>query len=187
MEQSQEQLKTFDSKIEENAQKPEYAKKVARYQTQRGVKTVTAMTIVAEVGDMRRYGTAPQFMASTGLVSSEHSTGEHEHRGKITKAGNAHLRRVLVEGGWHYRHRGSAGKAIKKRPGYQERFPSWYCVSRRSAINTRCRLARFAWLSRRRYYEFGRAPSPAQYRFPSAVSASVFDPLPLAVSLTRRS
>jgi len=123
VEQSQEQLKTLDSKIEENAQKREYAKKVARYQTLRGVKTVTAMTLVAEVGDMRRYGTAPQFMASTGLVSSEHSTGEHEHRGKITKAGNAHLRRVLVEGGWHYRHRGSAGKAIKKRPGYQERSP----------------------------------------------------------------
>ena len=73
------------------------------------------MTIVAEVWDMRRYGIAPQFMASTGLVSSEYSTGEHEHRGKITHAGNAHLRRVLVEGGWHYRYRASVGKAIKKR------------------------------------------------------------------------
>jgi transposase len=115
VEQSQEQLKTFDSKIEENAQKPEYKKKIQRYQTLRGVSTVTSMTIVAEVWDMRRYGTAPQFMGSTGLVSSEHSTGEHERRGKITKAGNAHLRRVLVEAAWHYRHRASAGQAIKKR------------------------------------------------------------------------
>src|SRR5881409_3917903 len=99
VEQSQEQLKTYDAKIEENAGKPEYAKKVERYQTLRGVSTVTSMTIVAEVWDMRRYGTAPQFMGSTGLVSSERSTGDHERRGKITKAGNAHLRRVLVGSG----------------------------------------------------------------------------------------
>jgi transposase len=115
VEQSQEQLKTFDSRIEENAQQPEHRQKVQRYQTLRGVKTVTAMTIVAEVGDMRRYGTAPQFMASTGLVPSEHSTGEHERRGRITKAGNAHLRRLLVEAAWHYRHRASAGPSIRKR------------------------------------------------------------------------
>ena len=115
VEQSQEQLKTYDAKIEENAQKPEYAGKVKRYQTLRGVQTVTAMTIVAEVWDMRRYGKAPQFMGATGLVSSEHSTGERERRGKITKTGNAHLRRVLVEAAWHYRHRASAGPTIKKR------------------------------------------------------------------------
>lgn len=114
-EQSQEQLKTFDGQIEENAQKPEYARKVQRYKTLRGVGTVTALTIVAEVWDMRRYPTAPQFMGSSGLVSSEHSTGEQQRRGKITKAGNAHLRRVLVEAAWHYRHRANAGKAIKKR------------------------------------------------------------------------
>lgn len=115
VEQSQEQLKSYTTKIEENAQKPEYAKKVARYQTLRGIQTVTAMTIVAEVGDLRRYGTAPQFMASTGLVSSEYSTGEHQRRGRITKSGNAHLRRVLVESGWHYRHRAIAGNGIQKR------------------------------------------------------------------------
>ena len=115
VEQSQEQLKTYDSRIQENAQKPEYAKKVQRYETLRGVGTITAMTVVAETWDMRRYGKAPQFMASTGLVSSEHSTGDHERRGKITKAGNAHLRRVLVEAAWHYRHRSKAGTTIKKR------------------------------------------------------------------------
>jgi transposase len=115
VEQSQEQLKTFDSKILENAEKPEYARKVDRYETLRGVGTITAMTVVAETWDMRRYGKAPQFMSSTGLVSSERSTGDHERRGKITKAGNAHLRRVLVEAAWHYRHRSNAGAKIKKR------------------------------------------------------------------------
>jgi len=115
VEQSKEQLKTFDSKVEENAQKHEYAKKVDRYKTLRGIATVTAMTLVAETWDMRRYRKAPQFMGSTGLVSSEYSTGERERRGKITKAGNAHLRRVLVEAAWQYRHRASASKAIKSR------------------------------------------------------------------------
>jgi transposase len=115
IEQSQEQLKSYTFKVEENAKKPEYAKRVERYQTLRGVKVLTAMTIVAEVGDMRRYGSAPQFMASTGLVSSEYSTGEHQRRGRITKTGNAHLRRVLVESGWHYRHRMIAGGGIQKR------------------------------------------------------------------------
>jgi len=115
VEQSIEQLKMFDSRVEENAQKPEYARRVAQLKTLRGVKTVTAMTVVAEVGDMRRYGTAPQFMASTGLVTSEHSTGEKQRRGGITKTGNTHLRRVLVESGWHYRHRSIAGAEIRKR------------------------------------------------------------------------
>ena len=115
VEQTQEQMKTYDARVEEVARQPEYAKKVARYQVLRGIKTVTAMTIVAEVVDLRRYPTAPQFMGSTGLVPSEHSTGDHECRGKITKTGNAHLRRVLVEAAWHYRHRSIPGRGVKKR------------------------------------------------------------------------
>jgi transposase len=115
VEQSQEQLKTFDAKLEEVASRPEYARKVERYKTLRGVRTVTAMTIVAEVWDMRAYGEAPRFMSATGLVSSEYSTGEQQRRGSITKTGNAHLRRVLVEAAWHYRHRGKAGAGIQKR------------------------------------------------------------------------
>lgn len=115
VQQSREQLKAFDARVEENACRPEYEKKVARYKTLRGVRTVTAMTIVAESWDLRRYPTAPEFMGSTGLVPSEHSTGDHQSRGRITKAGNAHLRRVLVEAAWQYRHRSMAGPSIKKR------------------------------------------------------------------------
>jgi transposase len=115
VEQSQEQLKTYNAHIEENARKPEYEKKVARYQALRGVQTITAMTIVAEGGDLRRYATAPDFMGSTGLVPSEYSTGDRERRGKITKTGNAHLRRVLVEAAWHYRHRPISGRTVKRR------------------------------------------------------------------------
>jgi len=115
VQQSQEQLQSLDARVEENAHKPEYEKKVARYKTLRGVRTVTAMTIVAESWDLRRYPTAPEYMGSTGLVPSEQSTGDHQRRGKITKTGNAHLRRVLVEAAWQYRHRSKAGPSIKER------------------------------------------------------------------------
>ena len=115
VEQSQEQLKTYDARIEELAGQPQYASKVARYEALRGVRTITAMTIVAEGADLRRYATAPQFMGSTGLVPSENSTGDRERRGRITKTGNAHLRRVLVEAAWHYRHRSISGPAVKRR------------------------------------------------------------------------
>ena len=115
IEQSREQLKTYDERVEELAQQPAYAQKVERYKVLRGVRTITAMTIVAEGADLRRYATAPQFMGSTGLVPSERSTGEHERRGRITRTGNAHLRRVLVEAAWHYRHRPMSGPQVKRR------------------------------------------------------------------------
>src|SRR4029453_10631391 len=115
IEQSQEQLKTYDARIGEVAQQPEYAERIARYQVLRGVQVITAMTILSEGADLRRYATAPQFMGSVGLVPSEHSTGDRERRGRITKTGNAHLRRVLVEAAWHYRHRSIPGPKGKNR------------------------------------------------------------------------
>lgn len=71
----------------------------------RGVRTVTAATIVSEVGTLRRFATPRQLMGYAGLVPREHSSGSGVHRGAITKTGNAHLRRVLVEAAWAYRHR----------------------------------------------------------------------------------
>lgn len=69
----------------------------------RGVKLVTAMTVVAELGDISRFESARQLMAYLGLVPSEHSSGQRQKRGGITKSGNGHVRRVLVEAGWCYR------------------------------------------------------------------------------------
>ena len=76
--------------------------------TLRGVQQVTAATIVSELGTLRRFATARQLMGYTGLVPREHSSGSGVHRGAITKTGNAHLRRVLVEAAWAYRHRPTA-------------------------------------------------------------------------------
>jgi transposase len=73
--------------------------------TLRGVQLVTAATIVSEVGTLRRFATPRHLMGYTGLVPREHSSGSGVHRGAITKTGNAHLRRVLVEAAWAYRHR----------------------------------------------------------------------------------
>ena len=69
----------------------------------RGIDDFTALTIAAELGDPRRFPTAPSVTAFVGLVPSEHSSGGKRARGAITKTGNAHLRRVLVEAAWHYR------------------------------------------------------------------------------------
>jgi transposase len=78
--------------------------RVHRLRCFRGIDDLTALTIAAELGDPRRFATAPSTMAFVGLVPSEHSSGTKRARGGITKTGNAHLRRVLVESAWHYRH-----------------------------------------------------------------------------------
>lgn len=88
---------------------------VAGLQVLRGVKQVTAVTVVSEVGTFRRFAGARNFMGYTGAVSSEHSSGERKRRGGITKSGNAHLRRVLVESAHAYRHRPSCTGNLKKR------------------------------------------------------------------------
>lgn len=75
--------------------------------TLRGVQQVTATTLVCELGTLRRFGSPRQLMAYAGVVPREHSSGRGTRRGAITKTGNAHLRRVLVEAAWAYRHRPS--------------------------------------------------------------------------------
>jgi transposase len=83
----------------------------------RGVKTLTAVTVVAEIGQFSRFTTAPQLMGFVGLVPSEHSTGGpgKARRGGITKTGNAHVRRVVVESAWAYRHRPSVAGDLARR------------------------------------------------------------------------
>ena len=89
--------------------------RVRRLRCLRGIDDLTALTIAAELGDPRRFPTAPSTMAFVGLVPSEHSSGTHRARGAITKTGNAHLRRVLVEAAWHYRHHPFVGRALRLR------------------------------------------------------------------------
>jgi transposase len=69
----------------------------------RGVNIVTAMTIIAELGDLSRFDSPRQLMSHLGVVPSEYSSGDRQKRGGITKTGNAHVRRVLIEASWSYR------------------------------------------------------------------------------------
>lgn len=86
----------------------------------RGVKIVVAVTIVAEIGDLTRFDNPKQLMSFLGLTPSEYSSGERQKRGAITKTGNQHARRVLIEGGWAYRFPAKVSREIQKR---QEHLP----------------------------------------------------------------
>ena len=81
----------------------------------RGVSVVTATILAAELGDLRRFASAPQMMSFLGLVPSEHTSGGRERRGRITRTGNAHVRRVLVESAWAYTHRARMSREIAAR------------------------------------------------------------------------
>lgn len=89
--------------------------RVQRLRCFRGIDDLTALTIAAELGDARRFASAPRTMAFVGLIPSEHSSGTKQARGGITKTGNAHLRRVLVEAAWHYRHHPFVGDTLRAR------------------------------------------------------------------------
>lgn len=88
---------------------------VQALQAFRGISVVSAVTIAAEVGDLRRFATARQFMSYVGLVPSEDSTGKRKRQGRITRCGNAHLRKILVEAAWHYRHLPLMSKELRRR------------------------------------------------------------------------
>lgn len=88
---------------------------VEAIQALRGVAQISAVTLVSEIGDFRRFRNPRQFMAWLGLVPREHSTGASVVRGSITKAGNTWARRMLVEGAWTYRLPARVGQEILKR------------------------------------------------------------------------
>jgi transposase len=88
---------------------------VKALQALRGVSVVSAAVIVAELGDLSRFQRAPQLMGYLGLVPSESSSGETRKQGRITRTGNGHVRRILVESAWAYRFRPSVSDAIRLR------------------------------------------------------------------------
>jgi transposase len=88
-------------------------------QALRGIAKVAAVTIVAEVGKLSRFARARQLMGYSGAVASEDSSGPRVRHGGITKTGNAHLRRIVVEAAWTYRHRPAVGSALRQRQAQQ--------------------------------------------------------------------
>ena len=88
---------------------------VVALQALRGISVVSAVTLVAEIGDFARFESASKFMSFTGLVPSEHSSGEGRRQGRITRCGNTHVRRTLVEAAWAYYWRPKMSAAIRNR------------------------------------------------------------------------
>ena len=107
-----EKVAVYDARIEELSHSERYAENVGKLCCFSGIATHTALSLLAEVGDFSRFRSAPQFAAYLGLVPGEHSSSDKQHRTGITKAGNSHLRRLLIES-THCYSRGAVGKKSK--------------------------------------------------------------------------
>lgn len=115
-----ERVKRLHSALRECAQSTRQQALIEALQAFRGIGFVSAVTIVAEAGDLRRFPTATQFMAYTGAVPSEGSSGSRQQRGPITKTGNRALRHMLGEAAHHARHAPYLSNDLKRR---QQRLP----------------------------------------------------------------
>jgi transposase len=114
-------LSELDARLREIAASAPYREPVAWLRCFRGIDTLTAIMIVAELHDFRRFQSARALMAYVGLVPGEDSSGEKHRRGRITRTGNALVRRLLVEVAWHYQHRPGVGVALRRRRKGQPR------------------------------------------------------------------
>jgi len=126
-------IEALERELERLAKEGPHRELIARLRCIRGIDTLTALGLAAEVGDFERFRTAEQFMSFVGLVPSEHSSGESRRQGSITKAGSAHARRLLVESAWHARRRPAVSYELARRqrgqdPGVLER--AWRCQQR---------------------------------------------------------
>lgn len=108
-------VRELDAHLAALAETEPYRTPVGWLRCFRGIDTLTAMLLLAELHDFRRFASAPALMAYLGLVPGEDSSGEQHRRGPITRTGNALVRRVLVEAAWHYQHRPGTGAALKRR------------------------------------------------------------------------
>lgn len=115
------QIAALDAELERIARSEPWSDPVAWLCCFRGIKTLTALALLAEIGDFRRFATARELMSFLGLTPSEYSSGEQRHRGRITKSGNAHARRLVVEAAWHYQHGPRVSKRISE---LQQHVPS---------------------------------------------------------------
>jgi transposase len=126
-------VEQLERAIREIAEHGPWQELVAKLRCLRGIDTLTAMGLVAELGDFSRFESAEELMAFVGLVPSEHSSGEKRRQGSITKVGNSHVRRLLVEAAWHARRRPKVGYELARRQRGQDALVierGWRCQQR---------------------------------------------------------
>jgi transposase len=108
-------IASLSKSVDEQLRSSCLSKQYTHMMALRGVSTIVSATLAAELGDLRRFPSAPQLMSYVGLVPSECSSGSKTLRGPITKTGNAHVRRVLVEAAQTYRYRPEVSVGLKRR------------------------------------------------------------------------
>ncbi len=108
-------LKALDEQLLGAEAQAEFAPTITALMALRGIDRLAATIVAAEIGDLRRFQRAPQLWAYVGLNPREHSSGPHHVRGPITKTGNGHVRRILVEAAWTYRFPARKTRHIQRR------------------------------------------------------------------------
>jgi transposase len=124
------------------AEQSAWAATIARLRCLRGIDTLSAVGLCAEVGEFARFAHPDALAAYLGLVPSEHSSGDKRHQGAITKAGSTHARRLLIEAAYHYRHHPAVGMTLERRHRGQPAHvidAAWRAQRR---LNARWRLLR---------------------------------------------
>jgi transposase len=109
----------LDRLIAEHATLGPWAPMTARLRCLRGIDTLTAVGLLAEIGDIHAFQHPKHLASYLGLVPSEHSSGERRRQGTITKAGSSHARRLLIEAAWHYRRPPRVSLTLKRRQAGQ--------------------------------------------------------------------
>lgn len=115
VEQREAQRTALDVELKAIAESEPWRERVGWLRCFRGIDTVTAIILLAELHDIRRFTSAPALMVFLGLVPSESSSGDRHRRGAITRAGNQHVRRVLIEASWNYRHKSRVSQDLANR------------------------------------------------------------------------
>jgi len=110
-----ERLQRLEAELPALVQSWRWAPVVEAIQALRGVQVIAAVTLMAELGDLTRFDHPRQLMSYLGLTPSEHTSGERRRQGRITKTGNSHARRVLVEGAWAYRYPAKVSRHLQLR------------------------------------------------------------------------
>jgi len=111
----EERVGRVDVQIKEIAESPRYAERVKKFRAFKGVDYIIALSLVCEIGDFRRFPSAAAFMSYTGLVPSEYSSGKKRKQGSITKTGNGHVRKLLIEAAWQYVRPAQVSKRLAER------------------------------------------------------------------------
>ena len=122
LEHRRDRVKALDQSLAEVAQQEPYQEPVGWLRCFRGIDTVTALTIVAELHGFERFTSPRQLMSYLGLTPSEDSSGDNQRQGAITKAGNSRVRRLLIEASWNQRYLPTVSKTLRKR---REGQPQW--------------------------------------------------------------